>query len=237
MATHGTVRTPVLGALIGAALGLVIITGARGQTGPLPGNGPETGADGSESARAILFEEDRADKYGKRYPGTVMWRIDSNATLDRPHEIAVRADVEIPERGMSMRFILQRNNDPALPASHTIEIAFTLRPEFSHGGVAQVPGVLMKSGENVRGAPLAGVAVPMAPGLTLIGLSSVTADLQRNTELLGRGWIDVPIIYGDGLRAIIAIEKGAAGERAVAQALAAGSGEQTTRSAGRYRDR
>ena len=58
----------------------------------------------------------------------------------------MRADVEIPERHMRMTWSLRRNTDKALPASHTIEIMFTLPADFAEGGIGNVPGVLMKPG-------------------------------------------------------------------------------------------
>jgi hypothetical protein len=46
--------------------------------------------------------------------------------------------------------------------------------------------------------------------------------MQRNNELLKeQSWIDIPVVYGDGKRAIIAVEKGAPGERAFNDAFAA----------------
>jgi hypothetical protein len=51
----------------------------------------------------------------------------------------------------------------------------------------------------------------------LFGLSSVGADRQRNIRLIKqRSWIDVPIVYDDGSRAILVIERDALGERALA---------------------
>jgi hypothetical protein len=56
----------------------------------------------------------------------------------------------------------------------------------------------------------------------LIGLSVVPTDLHNNMQLLKeRPWIDVPIVYGNGGRAILAFEKGPAGDQAFAQAFAA----------------
>jgi hypothetical protein len=69
-----------------------------------------------------------------------------------------------------------------LPASHKIEIVFTLPPDFPHGGIANVPGILMKPGETTRGVPLGGIAVKVMANSFLIGLSSVDADMQRNKE-------------------------------------------------------
>ena len=119
------------------------------------------------------------------------------------------------------RWSLRRNDDKQLPASHLVEIAFTLPPDFPHRGISNIPGMLMKQGETVRGIPLRGLGVKVATNFFLIGLSSVDADMQRNIELLNEGsWFDIPVVYSDGKRAIIAIEKGTPGERAFADALA-----------------
>jgi hypothetical protein len=46
--------------------------------------------------------------------------------------------------------------------------------------------------------------------------------MQSNLRLLKeRDWIDIPIVYGDGRRAILAIEKGTPGKEAFAAAFAA----------------
>ena len=83
----------------------------------------------------------------------------------------------------------------------------------------------MKSNEQARGTPLAGLAVKVTDGFFLVGLSNVDTDRQLNLQLLKeRSWFDVPLVYVNQRRAIIAIEKGAPGERAFNEAFAA-SGE------------
>ena len=107
-------------------------------------------------------------------------------------------------------------------ASHTVEIMFNLPPDFAGGGIANVPGILMKQSEQTRGVPLAGLAVKVMTGFFLIGLSSTEADMQRNIQLLKeRAWFDIPVVYGNNRRAILALEKGTPGERAFAEAFAA----------------
>ena len=134
----------------------------------------------------------------------------------------MRADVEIPERRITMTWSLRRNTDKALPASHTVEVMFNLPADFSGGGVANVPGILMKQSEQARGTPLAGLAVKVTNGFFLVGLSAVDTDVQRNIELLkDRPWFDVPIVYTNGGRAILAMEKGPPGDRAFAEAFGA----------------
>jgi hypothetical protein len=56
----------------------------------------------------------------------------------------------------------------------------------------------------------------------LIGLSATDSDRQSNIQLLKESsWIDIPIIYADGRRSILAMEKGPSGDRAFADAFAA----------------
>ena len=61
-----------------------------------------------------------------------------------------------------------------------------------------------------------------ADGFFLVGLSNVDSERTRNLQLLKeRSWFDVPLVYSNQRRAIIAIEKGAPGERAFNEAFAA----------------
>jgi len=173
--------------------------------------------------RVVLYDEDPADPKGKQYVGSVIWRTEQiKASAGQKADIAVRADVDIPDRKFKMTMSFRRNTDTSLPASHTAELTFILPPDFSGGGVGNVPGILMKSNEQARGTPLAGLAVKVTDGFFLVGLSNVDADRQRNLQLLKeRSWFDVPLVYVNQRRAIIAIEKGAPGERAFNDAFAA----------------
>jgi hypothetical protein len=173
--------------------------------------------------RVVLYEEDPSDPQGKRYVGSAIWRTETvSPGPGQPAEAAVRADLEVPERRITMTFSLRRNTDQALPASHTIEILFNLPADFPFGGISNVPGILMKQAEQTRGAPLAGLAVKVTSGFFLVGLSAVESDMQRNIQLLKeRSWFDIPIVYNNGRRAILAIEKGNPGERAFATVFTA----------------
>jgi hypothetical protein len=173
--------------------------------------------------RVVLYEEEPNDPQGRRYIGSAIWRTETvSAGPGQPADIAVRADVEIPERRITMTLLLRRNTDQTLPASHTAEIMFNLPADFPGGSISNVPGILMKQAEQTRGTPLAGLAVKVTNGFFLIGLSAVESDLQRNLQLLKeRSWFDIPIVYANNRRAILAIEKGTPGERAFAEAFAA----------------
>lgn len=173
--------------------------------------------------RVVLYEEDPNNPEGNRYVGSALWRTETvSPGPGLAPELAIRTDVEVPERRLAMTMSIRRNTDQALPASHTVEILFNLPADFAFGGVANVPGLLMKESEQTRGAPLSGLAVKVTNGFFLIGLSSAEADFSRNMQLLQeRSWFDIPIVYNNGRRAILAVEKGNPGERAFGDAFTA----------------
>ena len=176
--------------------------------------------------RAVLYEEDPNNPRGERHVGSVTWRTEIMPSPVGPPELAVRCDIVVWKRRMTVRWSLRRNTDKSLPASHAVEIEFMLPPDFPGGGVQEVLGLSMKQAEQTRGAPLAGLAaVTVKPGSFLIGLSALNTDVLRNMHLLKeRSWFDIPIVYHHGRRAILAMEKGISGQRAFAEAFAVWSG-------------
>jgi hypothetical protein len=173
--------------------------------------------------RVVLYEEDPDDPQGKRLVGSAIWRTETvSPGAGQAPELAIRADLEIPERSIKATMSIRRNTDQALPASHTIELMFNIPADFPFGGISNVPTILMKQAEQARGAPLAGLVVKVTPTFFLVGLSSGEGDVQRNIQLLKeRAWFDIPVVYTNGRRAILAVEKGTPGERAFATAFAA----------------
>ena len=199
--------------------------GQEGQTES--GARPAPGGQGSPAAvvaqRAVLYEEDPQNPEGNRYVGSALWRTETvSPGPGLAPELAIRADVEVPERRLAMTLSIRRNTDQALPASHTIEILFNLPADFAFGGVTNVPGILMKEAEQTRGAPLSGLAVKVTNNFFLVGLSSAEADVTRNLQVLKeRAWFDIPVVYNNGRRAILAVEKGNPGDRVFAEAFRA----------------
>ncbi len=173
--------------------------------------------------RAILYEEDSSDPQGKQTVGTVVWRLDQVAASPKQKpDTAIKADVELPDRKMKVALTIMRNTDPSMPAtSHTMEIVFTVGPDFGTT-IANVPGVYAKSPDQPRGTPLAATSVKVQDGYFLIGLSNVDVDRARNIQVLKeRSSLDIPIVYGNGKRAILSIEKGSPGERTFNEAFSA----------------
>jgi hypothetical protein len=187
---------------------------------PPPPAGPTVAMVPSGPAeRAILYEEDAqgALKFG----GSVLWGTALAPGTDGGGE-ELKGEITIPERRASVAWSLRKNHDPALPASHVLELRFAMPEDMKGGGVQNVPGILVKEREEARGKPLEALSVRLSGGSFLIGLA--VSDAQPNATLLKEeSWLDIPLVYADGSRAILTIEKGSAGDRAFEAAFAAWS--------------
>ena len=93
------------------------------------------------SARVVLYEEDKTS-VGQSFIGSVTWQLEpASSSSDAP---AIRADITIPDRRLVVTWLMQRNDDSSLPASHTISLAFKVPTDFPHLGIAELRGILMK---------------------------------------------------------------------------------------------
>lgn len=191
-----------------------VATTSADQSRRAPAPAPRQQAAGTQ--RAVLLEETPGGTSPPQsFEGTVTWRTETfEAGPGLPPEMGVRGVITIPERQISMDFVLRRNADQTLPASHTIELQFKLPQDFAFGGIASIPGIRVKPNQQAQGVPLAGLAVRVNPTLFLIGLSTVPAERQRNITLMQISpWFDVPFVYTNNKRAVILFDKGDTGEQ------------------------
>jgi hypothetical protein len=187
---------------------------------PAPGFalGVHAAAD-SGAAPAVLFQ-DGPDLAGTApLSGSVAWRTETIVSpLWRGPERAVRADIDIPGKG-TVTVLVRRNFDQGFPASHAIVITASFGTEGV--GIKEIPGVLLKRSGEPRGSPLRGVPMAAEGGQFQILLSAAGLDIERNEQMLReRPVLGIPIIYNDGRRSMLTIEKGEQGDRAFDEAFA-----------------
>jgi hypothetical protein len=157
---------------------------------------------------ADLYEEDPKPT-GKLYPGSVDWHAEQVAgAAGEPPDLAARADIEIPELKLKVMLSIRHNSNATLPASPRFEIHFIVPSDFAHQGINSIPGILMSG------------VIPLALSAVKVTDNSFEFDLgrlglDRNLQLLKeRTWFYVPLVYNDGGRAFLSVEKDALGERA-----------------------
>lgn len=158
------------------------------------------------------------------YPGTVIWRLDSLAAgPGQPLAPAIRADVDIPTAKLKLALVFQKNSDPTLSASHTINVSFQVGSSSDLKGVKAIGPIQMRRPEAQTGEQVAGLPVPITENNFLIGLMRGSRETRNVTLLRAPLVVDLPMQLTDGRAATISLEKGVSGERVFVEALDAWS--------------
>ena len=93
-----------------------------------------------------------------------------------------------------------------------VEIVFALPKNFEEGNVDSIQRVAFKQTEQDRGNPLIAVPAKITDDFHMVALNDDADARKVNLELMKtRSWIDIPITYRNGRRALITFEKGATG--------------------------
>jgi hypothetical protein len=173
--------------------------------------------------RAIFYEERTSVAQGSAEPGATVWSlVQESPGNDLPPEPAIRAEASIPGKDIQLRMTIRRNADETLPASHIVELIFLTPDNFAGGAVDNVLRMTMKETEEAAGSPMQGIPAKIADGFFLIALDDGQQARDANIALMRRqNWIDVPIVYKSGRRALMTMEKGLPGEKVFEQAMKA----------------
>jgi hypothetical protein len=165
---------------------------------------------------------DRADNVVVRQ-GVVVWRTEMvSGTQGQPPQLVVKAILDVPDARMRGEMTIQKNRDPAFPASHTIQVQFTPGQGSEFGAVRNLSQIELRQSENQTGYPLAGQGIAVVENLFLLALSQAEPALSRNMEMMRAR----PIMYVEfqsaaGRRGALVIEKGISGQQAFDEAFRA----------------
>ncbi len=172
--------------------------------------------------KAYLYEEGASGAGATRDEAAVVWSLEEMSPSEGlPAEPVIKGRLDVPGRGLVMDITIKRNVDQALPASHIIELLFEAPADFSGGSIDNVARFVMKSNEQARGEGLVAVPAKIDTGFFLIALNNLEQALGTNKRLLVEsGWIDIPLGYTTGRRALVTLEKGAIGDKVFRDAFA-----------------
>lgn len=172
--------------------------------------------------KAYLYEEGLAGAGASRDNAAILWSLEQESPAEGlPPEAVIKGHLDVPGRGLAMDLTIKRNVDEALPASHIIELLFQVPSDFSGGNIDNVARFVMKSSEQARGEGLVAVPAKIDAGYFLIALNNLEQAMQTNERLLlDSSWIDIPLGYTSGRRALVTLEKGAIGDKVFRDAFA-----------------
>lgn len=190
-----------------------------------PTAAPQGGDAALVAQKAVLYEEPldptKAAAGVTQINAAVTWSY----VTDDANGPSVVANLDVPERGLKIKLTIHKNSDKTLPASHLIEVIVNTTSTFPGKGIGTVPRLVLKPAEDARGQPLIGATAKVENGFFWIALSALPADEQSNMSMLkDNDWIDLPLVYDTGQRAILTFEKGTPGDRVLAQAMTAWAG-------------
>ncbi len=87
-------------------------------------------------------------------------------------------------------------------------MVFTVPDNFAGGAVDNVQRITFKDTEQAAGNPLIAVPSKIADNFFIIWLNDAKTAQDTNLSLMRRlQWIDIPISYRNGRRALISLEK------------------------------
>jgi len=169
--------------------------------------------------KMFLYEERLDQQSPAVTEGSVAWSTIADPENGGPNNLAIRGEISTSD-GFTALMTIKKNADRSLPASHIIEVVFALSPEFPGGAISQLQRVSMKQTEQDQGDPLIAVPAQITPDFYMVALNDLSEAVDANLSLLrDRNWIDIPVAYDNGRRALITIEKGATGSEVFNQVL------------------
>ncbi len=170
--------------------------------------------------KMFLYEERLGQASPTALEGSVVWsRQMESQDIGNPQPV-IQAAIQVPERSLSATLTIKRNLDPTLPASHIIELVFSLPENFEGGGIDSVVRISMKQNEQDQGRPLIGVPARITDHFHMIALNALPEAEKTNLQLMAElDWIDIPLVYGNGRRSLLALEKGPDGKAVFGQVL------------------
>ncbi len=189
------------------------------------GSGTENAAAAAQPAgseAAILYEEGAgADGADLAHSGAVTWTVIREPIPNGPDQTVLQGQSSVAPNGVGFSVTIRKNTDETLPASHTIDLFFTVPADYAFGAITNIGGLLMKANEPERGDALIGAAAKVTDGFFIIGLSEAENDRTFNLDLLqSRGWFDIPLLFDSGKRGILTLAKGNTGTAAFIEAFA-----------------
>ncbi len=189
-----------------------------GQAAGTPPEAPNAQLPGAARAAMLIASADNPQKPVVNLGSTVWSTIP--AAPGQPAAVAVKAEADIPDLKMHATMILRKNTDPALQATHTIDLKFSFADGAPITGFKDVGLPQMRKLDSTASETLNSVKVKISDDYFLIALARSDQDLARNLDLMQtRAWFDFPLLLNDDRIAKLVFQKSADGEAMLGKAF------------------
>ncbi|AGA65164.1 hypothetical protein B488_11720 [Liberibacter crescens BT-1] len=181
-----------------------------------------SGNNANKTGDKIFLYEEGVNDGGQQVvvPGNVVWSIQKKKDEKGYSDPVVRGNISVPERGLFAMLTFKRNTDTSLPASHLIEIVFSLPKSFQGGGIESIQEVSMKNNEHGVSNHLMAVAAKITNDFHMIALNNSSEAQKANLNFLENfQWIEIKITYRNGKKITLVIDKNKDGTEAFKTAI------------------
>ncbi|MBA5723680.1 hypothetical protein [Candidatus Liberibacter sp.] len=143
--------------------------------------------------------------------GKVSWSLQKEEKKGSKGSV-IRGDISVPENEFLMSLTLKRNPDIALSSTHLMEIVFSFPKGLQGRGIADLQQISMKKTEKEPRILLESNIFRISNDVYRISLKHLPDNPYRNLNILEEyQWIEIPITYQNGRKAVLTLDKGQIG--------------------------
>lgn len=173
-------------------------------------------------AEALFYEGRTETEPETSQTGKVEWSILNGTSEEGEPDMAIRGEVQIPDRDMKLLITIRRNTDVSMPAAVLAELVFVVPDDFDGGAVNQVGQLMFKPAEQSRQQDLQGTVMPhrLNENFFLVTINAPRPMMEYNLNIMRQlQWLKLYVQYSNGRYGEFSIAKGDGGDAIFKQVI------------------
>jgi len=173
-------------------------------------------------AEALFYEGRTETEPETSQTGKVEWSILDGVSEEGEPDMAIRGEVQIPDRDMKLLITIRRNTDVSMPAAVLAELVFVVPDDFDGGAVDQIGQLMFKPAEQSRQQDLQGTVMPhrLNENFFLVTINAPRPIMEYNLNIMRQlQWLKLYVQYSSGRYGEFSIAKGDGGDAIFKQVI------------------
>ncbi|AQS41015.1 MAG: Hypothetical protein BHV28_02930 [Candidatus Tokpelaia hoelldobleri] len=200
-----------------------VADGADGPVASIDGNANQATAAAIVPVAEALFYEGRTETESETsQTGKVEWSILNSVSEEGEPDMAIRGEVQIPDRDMKLLITIRRNTDVSMPAAVLAELVFVVPDDFDGGAVDQIGQLMFKPAEQSRQQDLQGTVMPhrLNENFFLVTINAPRPMMEYNLNIMRQlQWLKLYVQYSSGRYGEFSLAKGEGGDAIFKQVI------------------